>query len=528
MDDGKPLNLNPRLDSEEFLSTFYVDPIAVSEIISNISPKASQTPEGIPSIVIKKISGAIINFLSMLFNLSIQTNQLPWQWKYSLISPIHKKESKSLTKNYRPVAQTSAIGRLAEKLFSIHILNHLSSKNLISANQHGFLPRRSSSTQLLEALNDWITMRGSRKTVNIIYTDLAKAFDKVSHSKLLEVIKSYGISGNILSWLQNFLTNRTQSVVINNYRSNPLLITSGVPQGSVIGPLLFLLYIDDINTACTTGSKVCLFADDAKIYSTDPADLQISLDHISLFFTKRQLELAPQKCKFLQIGKDTNSHVFTIENKVIPNIPSVKDLGIHITENLKWELHVNKIASAGFQRSYQVLKSFNSSNIWTLLKAYTTFIRPTLEYATTIWSPYFEKDKTTIEKVQKFFTRKVFQRCNISYSSYADRLYKLNIKSLEYRRLEFDLFMFYKIIYGVVDVEKTIFFTIRNLKYNTRSHDLCVRPKLSNKNLLEHNFFVNRCAPVWNALPADIVKSSSYNIFRTKLKEFSFSPVPTF
>ena len=524
-DDGKSLDLNQRIDSKNFLNTLYIDVESVSAVINNLSSKSSLTPEGIPSIFVKKTGSAIKNFLSMLFNLSIQTNQLPWQWKFSLISPIHKKDSKSLPKNYRPVAQTSVIGRMEEKLLSSHILDHLYTNNLLSTNQHGFLPRRSSSTQLLGALNDWISMRKNSKTVNIIYTDLAKAFDKVSHPKLLEVLKSYGISGDVYNWLQNFLTNRTQSVVVKSHRSNPLPITSGVPQGSVIGPILFLLYIDDISKECSANSKVCLFADDAKIYSTDSTDLQMSLNRISSFFRNRQLELAPQKCEFLRIGAQTNPHVFTIENNQIQTAHSVKDLGIHISQDLKWKTHVNKIASRAFQRCHQVLKSFSSRNVWTLLNAYTTFIRPTVEYATTIWNPYIEKDKKTVERVQKFFTKQICQRCNIPFDSYSDRLYKLDLKTLEYRRLEFDILMFYKFMNGLVDIKKSEFFTMSASRYNTRSHELCIRPNLINTNQLQHKFFINRCTSVWNNLPAELVKCQSYLLFRSKLKKFNLHQV---
>ena len=178
-----------------------------------------------------------------------------------------------------------------------------------------------------------------------------------------------------------------------------------------------------------------------------------------------------------------------------------------------------------FQQCYQILKSFSSRNVWILLKAYTTFIRPTVKYATTIWNPYIKKDKKTVERVQKFFTKQICQRCNIPFDSYSDRLYKLDLKTLEYRRLEFDILMFYKFMNGLVDIQKSEFFTMSASRYNTRSHELCIRPNLNNTNQLQHKFFINRCTSVWNNLPAELVKCSSYHLFRSKLKKFNLHKI---
>ena len=483
------------------------------------------TPDNIPAILVKKCSGTISYFLSMLFNLSISTNQVPWQWKLSLIAPIHKKGSKNLAKNYRPIALTSVICRILEKILSLNIIQHLYQNNLISHNQHGFLPRRSSSTQLLQAINNWFESLHNKHSVNVVYTDLAKAFDKVSHSKLLEVVRSYGIGGKVYDWLQTYLTNRVQSVVLKNTRSSTKLITSGVPQGSVIGPLLFLLYIDDISRLTSPLSTVCLFADDAKVYSSNAVDLQASLDSAAHFFKSRQLELALDKCELLTVGRSDNPVCFDLEGVTIGNTDTAKDLGIWISYDLTWKTHVNKISSSAYQRANHILRSFRSSNVWTLMKAYTTYIRPTLEYATTVWSPYLKQDKIKIEGVQRFFTRKVCQRCQIKYESYKDRLYKLNINSLEYRRVEFDLLFLYKLLNDLLDISANDFFYFYETHHNTRSHNKRIRPKLPLGKLNQNNFFTNRCATIWNLLPAEIVLAPNYNIFKGRLKRFNLRNV---
>ena len=525
LDDGKPLHLPQRVTPEKMFHTPYISVQKVSDIIKNMPTKTSKTPEEIPAIVVKKCCGSISKFLSLFFNLSINTAQIPWQWKFSIITPVHKKGSKNLANNYRPIALTSVICRILEKIISLDIIEHLNLHNLISKNQHGFLPRRSSSTQLLEALNDWLNSCNNKQSVNVVYTDLSKAFDKVSHPKLMEVIKSYGICGNTYNWLQTYLTNRLQSVVLKEYISESLPVTSGVPQGSVIGPLLFLMYIDDISKVCSEKSIVSLFADDAKIHSSDAADLQESLDHMSHFFRSRQVDLAHEECKLLVVGKPDEHVSFNFEGTSIMHTNSIKDLGIWISHDLKWKTHVNKISSNAYLRANHILRSFCSSNVWTLMKAYKTYVRPMLEYGTEIWSPYLIEDKTRIERVQRYFTRKTCRRCKIPYSSYRDRLYKLNIQSLEYRRIESDLLFLYKIIHNLIDVSTTNFFSFHKHTHNTRSHNKQILPILPQNTLSQKYFFSNRCAPIWNSLPSKIVTSPTYTTFHRKLKRFDLCAV---
>jgi hypothetical protein len=277
-DNGNKLDIPPRIEPEMTLNDIIITPQTVLFALRSIPPKTSSTPDDVPGILLKKIGSSISKFLSLLFNLSLESNEIPLQWKTAIISPIHKKGSKHCPNNYRPISLTSVICRLFENILCSNLLNHLYVNNLLSSSQHGFLPLCSTTTQLLQTLNEWTQAFYAKMEVNVIYTDLAKAFDKVSHPKLFEVIKSYGIDGNILKWITTFLIGRTQRVRINSSFSNPLPVRSGVPQGSVVGPLLFLLYIDDISSISTDTTAVSLYADDMKIYSLDATELQRSLN----------------------------------------------------------------------------------------------------------------------------------------------------------------------------------------------------------------------------------------------------------
>lgn len=192
-----------------------------------------------------------------------------------------------------------------------------------------------------------------------------------------------------------------------------------------------------------------------------------------------------------------------------------------------WRTHIHNIKTRAAQRSYLVLKSFYSNNIWILLKAYITYVRPILEYASVIWNPYFETDILPIEAIQRNFTKQICCRANIPFTSYPDRLRQLNIRSLQYRRTEADLIMTYKIIHNLVDLPMEDFFSFYRSPYNTRKHDYCLtRPKSASE--FEKNFFSNRIIPLWNGLPSEVVNAKTLEVFKSRLKKFDLHSITKF
>ena len=254
--------------------------------------------------------------------------------------------------------------------------------------------RISTCSQLLSCIHKWFQSFSQNLVTNVVYTDIAKAFDSVSHQKLLRVIKSYGLSTTVCNWISDFLTGRTQQVTVSDKMSTILSVLSGVPQGSVLGPLLFLIFINDIslcNSYLQPEGGVALFADDAKLFSHNKLKLQNSLNSTSHWLTNNQLNLALHKCLNLQIKKPSlteNETQLFISNIPIKNSPCVKDLGILLSTDLKWSNHINHISSSASSQSYLILKSFSSRCIWVLLKLYKTHVRPKLEYNSPVWSPY--------------------------------------------------------------------------------------------------------------------------------------------
>ena len=294
-----------------------------------------------------------------------------------------------------------------------------------------------SCDQLMLCTYKWLKAFCESKSMKVLYTDVTKAFDSVNHRIILQLLYQAGFNNKIVSWLKSFLDNRQQQVCIGNAISSPLNVLSGVPQGSVIGPFIFNIVFNGIsNCGASKDVLFTLFADDSKISCPDITPLQASMDSAASWLHEHQLELAPHKCAILKIKKKSlvdDTEVY-IGNHLVEEKSSVKDLGIFVDSNMKWATHYNFIFHKASVKSFQILKTLKTKNIWTYIKIFTTYIRPQVEYNTQIWSPYLLKDVKLLEKIQKNFTKQAFQRCNIPFQNYLDRLNKINMLTLKNRK----------------------------------------------------------------------------------------------
>ena len=510
------------------MKSFFISHKDINTSTKHLKNKIIRTPEKIPPHFIKHAISSLVFPLSLIFNCSLALSEVPKQWKTSYVIPVYKKGNKHDPLNYRPISLTSTFSRIFEHIISQKIFNHLFDFNLLTPKQFGFVPHRSSGIQLLTCLHTWLITYLKNESVTVVYTDIKKAFDSVSHNRLLKILIQYGFDDNLVNWLNEFLNNRSQRVLINNTLSDPLKIYSGVPQGGVIGPLLFLIYINDISLNTHIQSEISLFADDAKVFSKSETSLQLTLDNIHEWLKTRKLDLNPKKCQVLTINKNKPSPINLLINKTkIPAVKYFKDLGIYISENLKWNEHVNYLYKIAQNSSYQILKSFKTSSASILTKLFKIYVRPKLEYNTPIWSPYFKKDIIKIESVQRNFTRFVCNRCNISYTSYKDRLVTLRLDSLEYRRWQFDLITLFKIINGKYKEFFNQFFVYSQTKYNLRGNDKKIKCKYNFNNSQWQNSFFCRTINMWNRLPQDVVSCGKVEHFRLKLKKIDLNSINT-
>ena len=316
---------------------------------------------------------------------------------------------------------------------------HMSQYKLFSDSQHEFLPHKSCTTQLLTAMNHWTESLNSGYATDIIYFDFKKAFDSVPHRRLLLKLKSYGITGNLLSWLSSFLTGRLQRVTLNNVYSEWSNVISGVPQGSVLGPILFLLYINDIPSI--VDSHLLLFADDIKFYrriqsENDIIQLQKDINDLLNWFNTWLLNFNIPKCKVLRIGTSTFPQNYTLNGTPLDNVQDMRDLGVIIDSKLNFHSHSTYIVSKANRLLGLIRKSFENISIQTLPMLYKSLVRPTLEYGNPIWGPYYVLDQQAVERVQRRATKMIQPLRDLPYHT---RLHQLNLPSLTYRRRRGDM-----------------------------------------------------------------------------------------
>ena len=306
--------LAPRIKNHQ-LSDVSITQEKVYKHLSKLKTNKSPGPDTIHNKVLCEARGQLAGPLSHLFKSSLASGEIPQIWKHAHVAPIHKNGDKTDPNKYRPVSLTSSVGKMLESIIRDDLQSYLENNNLLCKEQFGFRSGKSCSTQLLQVVNEWSKAIDMGKPVDVIYLDYQKAFDSVPHQRLLIKLKAYGITGTLLTWITNFLTGRSQKVVVNGIQSTPTPVLSGIPQGSVLGPLLFLIYVNDLpNDIC---SSLMLFADDTKIYrciqSTEDAEtLQADLNTLSQWSTTWQLPFNVDKCKVLHFGQKNLNHQYTM------------------------------------------------------------------------------------------------------------------------------------------------------------------------------------------------------------------------
>ena len=439
------------------------------------------SPDNIPMMFFIRLSMSLGLPLSILFNKSLSEGKFPTRWKLSFVSPIFKDGDKADISNYRPISILCAVSKVFERLVFNKLFEQI--KHNIHHSQHGFFSKRSAQSNLMEYVSTLANEIVNGGQVDSVYTDFTKAFDKVDHGRLIGKLKGNRLNSKLIDWFSSYLSDRSQRIVIGRSSSNSIRQTSGVPQGSILGPLLFLIFINDLLSSLSAGSGLG-FADDLKVFRSivtedDCRLLQDDLDLVERWCVTNRMGLNHKKCAIMSI---THSHSkiefpYVLCGKVIERVHSKADLGVIIDDKLSFNEHVDEIT----RKAYKLLGFvFRCGRYFTdrssFLTLYNVLVRNRLEYCSSVWNPFYQNAVDQIERVQKKFSRFLFYKFNIEKQSYDKRLKLLKLHSLESRRLENDELTLHKLVHHRIDSQLSNHLMFDRRHRSTRQRNLFYLP----------------------------------------------------
>ena len=489
----------------------------VAKLLHSLKPGKAPGPDGINNTILKELAGEIAPILTIIFQSSIDTGTLPSDWKDANVTPIFKKGEQYEPANYRPVSLTSVCCKVLEHILTSTIMDHLERHGVLCQQQHGFRKRRSCETQLLDFADELVNNMAQGKQTDVLVLDLAKAFDRVNHSLLIHKLRHYGVQGALNQWIADFLRDRRQAVVVDGVRSNSVSVQSGVPQGSVLGPCLFLVYINDLPDLLTAHAR--LFADDTAAYDVvtspdDQAHLQRNLDQLAVWEKRWDMAFHPGKCTTLPVTRSRKpplQHQYQLHGHTLETVSSVKYLGVTLTKDLTWNEHINTICSKANKTLGFLRRNLKIGSQRIKETAYKTYVRPLMEYAVTVWDPHTQKSVDRLEAIQRRAARFVLRR-HRNTSSVSAMLDELRWPSLEDRRRTARLSMLYRIRHDLVCVDGIKGKLQPPPARPRRGHDQQYA-QLQCRTQYHQQSFLPRTICDWNSLPQDVVEAKTIDTF---------------
>ena len=452
---------------------------------------------------------ALAPSLTAFFNFSLYKGDIPDDWRLARVIPIYKKGPRNDIYNYRPISVTCLISKCLERVVAHRILLHLRANNLLNPNQHGFLKGKSSITLLSHVLDDWYQSLDKRhiKQIDVITLDWAKAFDCVPHDRLYDKLYLVHIRGLMRSWIRSFLRCRFQSVAFRGQESDPQPVTSGVIQGSVLGPLLFIIFMLDLSNAVS--SPHALYADDSTMYreivnEEDSAKLQADLCSIELWCRNNRMDLNVGKCTYTRITRSSSPllSAYEINGEVIPSKNDFKLLGVWISSDLKWNFHTESVRCRAIKVLWMIARCYRPKYASAIRLLYLTMVRSILLYGTPAWHPTSKANLEKLERVQGRATKLIMGYKRTAPVSAETRLISCKLPSINNYIEQADLKFLSKCLSGACDFQ---FFRVDRVSVRSRrqglrgGNSLLTHPKgVSNAYL---SSLIPRCVAAFNALP---------------------------
>jgi ribonucleases P/MRP protein subunit RPP40 len=515
------------MDNLTSLSNIDITQDKIIRIVEKLQENKAAGVDGLNSTFIKSVIHSLAPPLVILFKESLATGVVPQDWKMANVTAIFKKGSKKDPGNYRPVSLTSQICKIMERVIKDEITNYLESNKLIYNSQHGFRKNRSCLTNLLEFMETVASRLDRGEPLDIIYLDFQKAFDKVPFSRLILKLEAMGINGNLLDWIRGWLSERKQRVVLNGYMSEWEKVFSGVPQGSVLGPILFTIFINDLDEDII--NKILKFADDTKLIGSvqsqqDVESLRRDLEKLTLWSEQWQMGFNVDKCKIMHLGGKNSNAKYSMGGRELKVVTEEKDLGVVVCSTFKVANQCATAARKGYQTLGLISRTFISKKKCIISMLYKSLVRPHLDYCIQAWRPHLQKDIDVLERVQRRATKMVEECKGMDYE---ERLRFMKLTTLEVRRERADLIEVYKILNGLEGLREEDFFVRHSnvvtggmpSRTNTRGNSLKLYKKGVKLDVAKYSFG-NRVVNSWNKLPDTVVKAETVNAFKGRLDDF--------
>ena len=515
--------LTPK-ECDHSLANVVISSATVLKKLVNLKEGSAPGPDGIGARFLKAQSRVLAAPLASIFNKSLEEGKVPSDWRKANVTPIFKKGGKGDPGNYRPVSLTSIPCKVMESCLRDEIVDHLLRNELISNSQHGFMKNKSVTTNMLEFLEILTSEMDNGNNMDVIYLDFAKAFDKVPHDLLIEQLRLHRVEGGLLDWIKDWLTGRTQRTVLNGEASDWAPVGSGVPQGSVLGPLAFLVFINDIDICASLVNVIKKFADDTKVghrivSQEDVHDLQRCLDNLCEWADKWGMTFNVKKCKVMHIGRSNSWAVYTMKGTAIESTDTERDIGIIVHNSLKPTKQCAEASRIAQAVLGQIARAFHFRNR-TFVNLYKQYVRPHLEFSVPAWSPWTAADREVLEQVQRRMVRMV---SGLRGNSYEARLEELGLLSLETRRVKYDLVQTYKIVHGLDQVDSSTWFQLVGNdppRVTRETSDPLNIVRKEGRLEIRRKFYSNRVVEHWNALESDIKSARSIATFKSGIQQY--------
>lgn len=476
----------------------------IAKVIESLKCSSSCGIDGINAKVLKSTKNVCSSILCIIFQHSLDTGTVPNDWKIGKVIPVFKKGDRSSPGNYRPISLTSICSKIMEHVIYSHVAHFLNSVDFFHPNQHGFRRGHSCESQLALFTHDIHLNLDSNTPTDALFLDFEKAFDKVPHSRLLLKLSRLNIHPLVRNWIECFLSNRKQFVYANNCTSSTSPVLSGVPQGTVLGPLLFLIYINDLPSTVT--SVIRLFADDCVVYRpinnlSDVCTLQEDLLRIQDWCTTWLMSLNTSKTVIISFHRRSNyaPSVYKINNCIISNVHSFKYLGLHLSQDLSWTDHVTHIINSANKMLGYLRRNLFMAQPHVRLLAYKTLVRPKLEYACAIFDPHQSNLTKALQSVQNRSARFILSEYSY-HTSVSSLTSKLDLVPLASRRRISRLCLYHRFFHTMPRDSRLIQLTHRASR---TGHLNAVIPPRTRTTTFHQSFFV-RTARDWNGLPGDV------------------------